>query len=137
MLQKYHAEKISYAEPVPTVSVPEVEPETVEVVPEVVEEPKSVEPEQPEEINFDQMKQIIHENTTEETIPEESYDEPKELENPADDSSESDVGKFKSEPCIIENLSKVSFEETTSVKIFLYCCTVPFLFLSLLGSYPA
>lgn len=90
MLQKYHDEKISYAEHVPTVSVPEVEPETVEVVPEVVEEPKSVEPEQPEEINFDQMKQIIHENTTEETIPEESYDEPNELENPADDSSESD-----------------------------------------------
>ena len=90
MLQKNTAEEISHAEPAPTVSVPEVEPETVEVVPEVVEEPKSVEPEQPEEINFDQMKQIIHENTTEETIPEESYDEPKELENPADDSSESD-----------------------------------------------
>ena len=90
MLQKNPAEKISYAEPAPTVSVPEVESETVEVVPEVVEEPKSVEPEQPEEINFDQMKQIIHDNTTEETIPEESHDEPKELENPADDSSESD-----------------------------------------------
>lgn len=94
MLQKHPTEEISYAEPAPTVSVPEVEPETVAVVPEVVEEPKSVEPEQPEEINFDQMKQIIHDNTTEESIPEESHDKPKEetkdeVENPVDKSSDS------------------------------------------------
>jgi len=56
-------DEISYSEPVPTVTVPEAKPEKVEATPEVVEAPKQVESEQAEEMNFDQVKQIIHENT--------------------------------------------------------------------------
>lgn len=87
------SEEISYSEPVPTVTAHEVEPEKVEAVPEVVEAPKQVESEQPEEMNFDQVKQIIHENTT----PEDSIVEnlPNEIELAPDEEPKEEVQDTK------------------------------------------
>ncbi len=87
------SEEISYSEPIPTVTAHEVEPEKVEAVPEVVEAPKQVESEQPEEMNFDQVKQIIHENTT----PEDSIVEnlPNEIELAPDEEPKEEVQDTK------------------------------------------
>ena len=87
------SEEISYSEPIPTVTAHEVEPEKVEAVPEVVEAPKQAESEQPEEMNFDQVKQIIHENTT----PEDSIVEnlPNEIELAPDEEPKEEVQDTK------------------------------------------
>lgn len=87
------SEEISYSEPISTVTAHEVDPEKVEATSEVVEAPKQVESEQPEEMNFDQVKQIIHENTT----PEDSIVEllPNEIELAPDEETKEEVQDIK------------------------------------------
>ena len=79
-------DEISYSAPVPTVSAHEAEPKKVEAVSEVAEAPKQVESDQLEEMNFDKVKQIIHENTT----PEDPIVEkiPNEIELASDEEAE-------------------------------------------------